>query len=906
MKLVNQNSTEQEILEDECRALWENISLKIHQPNKFDICEHELAVNYSPKPGLPMFVRKDFSIFLNEEYSFFESITIKLQHTSISVTPIELAKLMFLLLAQDQKPSSAYVTSVFNGVCLFFALMKDKSSCAHLVESDYEDYYGMIFSLSPTIDGLVTRLAAPSFPCAQGSLNLSEAIKLYRSLEVPFEFDNLSEAAEAKLINKVCLNVMGFTYNDYRMGESFNYLGLEVGRHYIDHCANVFEGSYAFAIALRNIRTRIPAVLKDSRLADHENFNSTVVGRTLTGAGIDTILDCTSLKRSTVEESYNLILDEFRKLYNDSSVIIAVGNFEVVEHIIKNSNLPERFDTYEFVRSFLMAEFINNWNKSGEAIFEEYAASLKEDNYFTDKKGVFDCCFADFLGVCRKAIKMYTTILPKRNSQLSGYIRKQFADASFVGSTLIGINAVERYCYCVESAGAVLFAGLTGWRRSEFGFTMDNVRVEVNTEILDNLYTPWRFNVNWVVPKTYGDAMIDREITSYAYLVAYMAAQLNLSGNENPALYRPLLKKNSEEVIKFRSSKYLSSRVDILWLDFVENYTLFNSRDALEATRLSEIKSELLQAGPIYEFYQSQNKSKALVSYQNGSLNEKATQILDSNLSDETKEFLRDKDNVITSLTAKSVSKELISGLPYPTPHAFRHVWAEAVLTRYRGNIGKVLRANFKHMDKRFFMAYLRDKEMSVIYRIAQRTVINQVVRGYVHAANDEYHDYTGGFHQYVARATRLTKVVTPEEREKLVEKINANVISIEVNGWSSCILRMQNQHKAKCSEDGVPQRRNAAPEFCLGCMHADISEMNYTGIVISIKDDVLACRSESLPLFVKEPHVKVLKLALSRLKDLRKNSGSSIYDKYIDYLEESIVMAAESTVRERLVNGKR
>jgi hypothetical protein len=140
-----------------------------------------------------------------------------------------------------------------------------------------------------------------------------------------------------------------------------------------------------------------------------------------------------------------------------------------------------------------------------------------------------------------------------------------------------------------------------------------------------------------------------------------------------------------------------------------------------------------------------------------------------------------------------------------------------------------------------------------------------------------------------------LIKVVTPKEREQLVEKISDKVTGVKANRWATCMLRSGNQHRAKCAEDGIPQRRNASPEFCLGCMHADISEMNFKGIIISIKDDVMACRNDNLPQFIKEPHAKILKLALARVKELRKNNGKTVFDKYIDYLEESFSMAEVS-----------
>jgi hypothetical protein len=195
-------------------------------------------------------------------------------------------------------------------------------------------------------------------------------------------------------------------------------------------------------------------------------------------------------------------------------------------------------------------------------------------------------------------------------------------------------------------------------------------------------------------------------------------------------------------------------------------------------------------------------------------------------------------------------------------------------------------------MDSSFFMAYLRNKETQVIVRIAERTVISKVVRQHFQNANKEYYDYAGGFQRYVSRAARMTKVFKPEDQIKVMEKVSDRVISIKSNLWATCMIREGNQHRAKCAEDGITQRRNAEPKFCLGCMHSDISGMNYEGIVLSIKDDVAACRNAELPTFIKAENAKTVQLALKRIKELKRNSGKTKYDKYIAHLEESLEMA--------------
>lgn len=893
MNNVSSNPSDISVVEKECRRLWHQMSSRIHQPKEYDFNTDVLEINHSLTPDRYHYVRKDFSIFKRDQYKFFETIKISIDDTNLLVTPIELAKLIFLSLAVDQKPSSGYISAVFNGVCAFFALMKGKPIDTRLKESDYQEYFGMILSFSPTSNGLVKRLSAPSYAASTGSLNLSAAIKVYRSLSVPFAFDNLSKASQQQLINRVCLDVIGMTFQDYKSGGSFNFLGLEIGKHYIDHCANIFEANFQLALALRKTHSRLEKVLEGIRLPKSEVHKSTIIGRTLTGGDVSSIVEATKLSSSTVEAPHRLLLQEFRKQFNDCSTLTAVNKFEVISQIIQRTCLPDRFDTYEFVRSMLMAEFINDWGKPSKTIFLEYIAALSADRSFKENKNTFNFTHKEFIDICNKSIEKYSIKLPSSLDELTQFLKKQFADVTFVSDSLVGLDALKRLYTGAESAGCTLFVALTGWRRSEFGFPMSSLKATINTEVLDNLYTPWRFNVNWKVPKTHGDAKIDREITSYAYQIMYMASELNLAGDQEPALYVPKLKKGGDQVIRFQSATYISHRVDFLWLDFINNYVLFGESYANEYPELTKLKSSLHEEIPAYEFWRDHNKSKTLKLYCDGVLDEKTTELLNEKLSNETKDFLKDKNNVITRITIKSVTREVMADLSYPTPHAFRHIWAEAVLTRYRGDIGKYLRANFKHMDARFFAAYLRNKEMKAIHQIAERTIINQIVRNYIRSANQDHQDYAGGFQRYITKAVRMTKVITLKEHERLADKIGGKVISIKANSWCTCMLRSGNQHRAKCSEDGVPQRRNAAPEFCLGCMHADISEMNFDGIVISVKNDVMACRNDNLPEFVKEQHAHTLKLALARVSELKKNSGKVSYDKYIDYLKESISMAS-------------
>lgn len=881
------NDTQINVLEEECHRLWLDIGQQRHQPVNYVPNSEILKINCSNDPAYPRYIIKDFRIFKGEAYKFFDKVNVRICESETLITPLQLAKLVFLTLMQGRKPHVSTVASVFSGICVFFAIMKERHIDVHLGMEDFLEYYALILGFSPTNEGLVKRFYVPSYPTLSQALNFRYSVRVYRSLQLPFTFENLSKKSEFNLLNQTCLDVMGLTFRDYYRGGSFNFLGLETGKHYIDHCANVFENNFQFAFALRKTYEGLEQILDAVEMPKAENNRSALIGSALTGVDIDAVA---KLSMETVRGPHNLIVDAFRGHYNSCAAISSIFKMRVINKIIEISGLPARFDTQEFVRSVLISEFISDFGKSSESIYKEYISALRADDSFSEQKVVFENTYEKLIKICRDVTSQHSLTLPRNVDVVRGFIRRTFSNATFVPESLVGVVAVNRFCLGVESAGCALFVAITGWRRSEFGFPMSNLRISINTEPLDNLYTPWRFNVNWKLPKTHGDAKIDREITSNGYQIAHMASLLNLADNNKPALYRPKLKKNTEKIKGFDSSIYVSHRVEFLWLDFIENYSLFHDANSKNHPDLKHLSESLKSAVDAYKFWNSK-KSKIFALFREGKLDKATSKLLIERLSGETLEFLK-SGHKLSEGDSRWIVKEFMSGLPYPTAHAFRHIWAEAVLTRYRGDVGKFIRANFKHMDTRFFVAYLNNKEMNAIHKIAERTVINQIVRTYISTARKQYPGYAGGFHRFVSKAAKLTKVVSPEEQERLAKKISSNVISMKVNSWSTCMLRLGNQQSAKCAENGVPQRRNASPEFCLGCMHSDISEMNYAGIVLSVKDDVMACRNENLPNFMKSMHLRVVKVALARVRSLRKNSGKETYDKYIEYLEQTIEIA--------------
>ncbi|MDP5134773.1 hypothetical protein ORJ04_02295 [Rheinheimera baltica] len=446
-----------------------------------------------------------------------------------------------------------------------------------------------------------------------------------------------------------------------------------------------------------------------------------------------------------------------------------------------------------------------------------------------------------------------------------------------------------------------------------------------------------RFYVNWTSSKTSGGTLLQREITLSTVMIANQLADLNDSERNDPAL----ISVNFSNLGDLAGR--ITERVSRLWGRFPYDYAIFKELDEYEAlnARFDNLTSdEELKRRHLSEKYDSGNSividvlalreqlrndavrleiskreykgdnrstvrfAETLRRYSQHKLDPSSTHSLNTYLGEDTKKYLFSSDKTSDFLRQEAVSAirdEFTSGVIKATPHAFRHIWAEAILQRYRGDVGRFIRANFKHIDERFFMAYLRNKEVKSIYEVAKRTTINSVVRKHVSSLKEDKRAYAGGFDRFVSKAVNLTKIVTHEDYALIARKIaQERVVDIKVNAWSTCLLRAGTETHARCSVDGIPQRQNASPKLCLGCVNAEINDSNYAGIVVYTKSDVEACKNPNLPVSIKRFHVATLRKALLRVRELATNDKCSLYDSFIAHLESVINMVDT----EGLTNG--
>lgn len=867
----------------------------------------------------------DFTLFEQPIVQFAETVIVRFDERHIPLNLIEFAKLIWLEVASGIKTTRGSYHQIIDKLALLFHYLQAQQ-LDQLDTLDLERFYGLCLTQNVTKEGIRKRLSAPAFPSRFEPLTLNKLKRLLNRYGVTNVVGVISKKKELSAFNEACLSTMDMTRFDYKVGGSFNYLGLDVGKHYIDHCLHLFEKHCAYISAIRHTHKALFDIQQhNENLKLNMQTKCWLLGRVLCGQSIEAIRE--SFSRSRLAEGKAVAMEsflhqQFFEAYVSAELIVNAFKLDTINRIAKECHLPERYDAQEFIRALLFVDVFGEQGKSKQAIWKEYEATLCK-TALPDEAAMLSITLPEFESISACILSELKTEIPADTHGMRVFLKSQSnaLPTPLDKHPLNGMEYFNKMASMIEDAGTTGFVGLTGWRASEYGFSLSNIHIDINPDPLDNQYTPWRFHVRWKVPKTSGNTPIPREITLGSYILAAQLAHLNLADTADPAIYQATTVKQKED-----PTSEIQKAMSTCWADFVNQYSIFKdievwqclkdkaslteedeiALNTLESTYrfdessmrgLVKMKKELNDALPRVLLAQDPNFEKALGvrlrAYIVGNAPSDITTLFDTHLSEDTKTKLKSGEVKLDIAVVRFVRGEFLGDAVYATAHAFRHIFAEAVLRRYRGDVGRFIRAHFKHLDERFFMAYLRDKEYRVIQQIATRNVINSVVRLHMDSIEDEHREYAGGVDRFLSKAVAITHVFSDEEqKEKLAQAAVKRVLAIKSNPWASCLLRDGAQQNAKCSVNGEPQRQNAQPRLCLGCLNADIAEGNYNGIVIYTMQDVAACRNPDLPWFIKEPHYHTVTLALKRVEELRHNSNNPTYDKFISKLKETLLIA--------------
>lgn len=828
----------------------------------------------------------DFSLFSFPLFNGEKVYKVVCHGAKIELTNQEFAKVLFLEHLDKSATLYYYHRNGFNFIAKVCSFLKIYNVDA-IDKNNVQDFYSYAFSHKVHANNIVKSFSPPAFQSLSGSaLSLNNLVQYLKLYNVEGLIGGITIDTEQEALNTACSTFLGMNLSEYQNGDSFNYLGLDIGKHYIDHCGSLFEENIQYAIAARiTLNETIHEVQRDLEQGNLESIQP-IVAQALMGEKLTDLPDhqVRVWSKKKLEQIYDTSLKNFIKNYNQFAIVTSAFKLDVINEVIAKAKLPDRYDAQEFVRSILFARLNDKKIKKEESIFKEYLAVLKA------KDEDPDIDFKKLISICNKTLNTFKQTLPNKPNEAIKLCQKH-SSRICIESKSDGVRKFKAGLNMVMACGATLVVGLLGWRRSEFGFSLNNINLKINETVSDNFYTSLRFMVNWTVEKTSGKTKLDREITQYAYIVIDLLAKLNESESNLPAIYFASKSRSKGTTPSSDSSMFITNMVDYAWPDFIRNYSekekIINGNNEQLRIDFEKLEEDL----PIYILCQTNNSQSFITKielYRNRELPELETKIFDDKLTLKTKEMLNDASIELTPSDITKIRSQLLQDVAYPTPHAFRHIWAEAALRRYRGDIGKFIRANFKHLDESFFMAYLRDKETSAFYQIAKRTVIKDIVRQQLLSLTNNDRIFAGAFDHMLTKAVHSTKVVSHEEYIALSNKISEErIINISPRPWVTCMLRVNTERFAKCSEDGVPQPHKAEPKFCLGCINANISEGNYNGIMFYISTDIKACRNAALPNFIREMHEPVVRDALKRIRELARNTDK--YKEFIEHLEETL-----------------
>lgn len=611
----------------------------------------------------------------------------------------------------------------------------------------------------------------------------------------------------------------------------------------------------------------------------HLSFADWSIGGTFNSIGLDQgqffVIDC----MEHCDKLFPLVFAARAadmKGYKGVSKSIALGIIRNGEDISKKrqretatqESLEELKRQYSFAKAFLYlkdegkyASFIKHFgiekNENNEQALKDRCdvllcialecATGRESGYFLNKSlSIKD---REVIKLLQDAMSKKARKLIKNDTQLVELINDDIdnADVSRIGYELIKDQLL------------VSFMALTGWRASEQH--MEDVDVFKNEDPLDQLSCPFRYQIKGTVPKTNGKTLVTREVGWGAFQFLWMQALCS-----------------SDARSKFASSGMgIWRAVEGAWLGYVEK--LLNGKKTIpdRGHHAEAFQKEIERHKGIYRLHAEiretrrlrDNRSEESRGYADffidapdrPALREAMKRLSPDSLDHYRSEF--EKHGKLSRASSKSIDDELSAGVPWVTPHSLRHMWAEAVYRRFDGDVGWMIRSQFKHQSFHMFRDYLRDKANIDIQNSAATATVDSLVRRFYEKTGSKM---AGGFPEAINKIIRESKTMTVDE---VSQEIADDLLAVSAHAWGFCILTGQGESGAACRENGVPQRQNACPALCMGCPNSLFMSSNTQRIALSIDDKVQILANEHVPFSYQMAAVEVVKKASSILESL-------------------------------------
>lgn len=782
------------------------------------------------------------------------------------IDPMSLTKQLFLLLAERIAVSSYRVA--YRGLLSWLAAMAN-SNIMKLDRGGLSEVLTFRLTHTLSVNGVHSAPFISSYN-SLSALGLTRLQAICEELGLDWFGRGLSDAVTVKALKSLIptLTEGELTYKDWKQGKSFNLLTLDHGQYYVEHCLNVFEEHFPLALALKQTMLDAPKIYESLDLSS-ELIPSTLT-RILEGHSAEEI---NKDAPNHIRRIQNAVLDHFRALYRQTRFEHELLQDCTLRDFAEALSLPQSPENIDRIRIIVSSWLNESSQKETEQLLNQCQNSIPWSLFKTTLESIKQRSFSAFI------FMPTTEFFSRLGFEYNG-----------------GVGMVNQFVSWVAKAGLTSVVALTGWRKSEFGFPWSKIQRSRNTDKLDEYAFPYRYQVDWYVYKTNGKVRALREITFGTVNLINRLRLLNASDPNEPCLYSTTAAKQDA----FNSDIAVEKAVIGLWPHFVHQYPGFILLDDLtiwQSLKEKELSGGLLSMQqhrekerllarrsaqdwgslkidenlrtawhkartdwPRISFMWSKNEKSNqgwLVKYRQKLLHRDWTDILDTHLSTETRNWffsLKTKDIASRNEISRTIMNELMCDALYPSPHAFRHMWAESVYRRFDGDAGWIIRSQFKHISQTMWLAYIRDKDNRPIHQRSKLAAINSLVANFLRHNGE---GYAGQMNTLLRRLSKKTKILTPDEQKKLAATLASQEIeNLKANPWGYCLLMRRSRHMAKCADGGEPLRHNASPDLCLGCIHNLMQTSNVEWMIFHISPHVEALKNPIVPdLFKKSSY---------------------------------------------------
>lgn len=762
-----------------------------------------------------------------------------------------IAKYLWLRLYDMGASSESSIVARLKGICLLFKYLATNNSLVITPENFYPYVeYMLTHNFSDKENKL---LNIKSYNQWARNNEIFSLMRCSKEISDGLFFQDIKQKDINNALTEA-INILTdgeMTLNEWKDGGSFNFLTLDYGRYYVDYCRDFYEKHIHHAQVITRI---IEESKNDLKGLGAKGKTKRAVKRILLNEDIDSLIKELSLNKLVAKSLHKLIHQKYQSYIAPLIQREFLCSKKGVDKLLSLLKLPEQ----QHIR--------------------DKTAFIVEQIDSQDNLKVIDKCFTgDFkhitLNMLQEACDAVKSMAPIKVT-IPG---KSYYESCGIEVTNDASNSILKFFVnAVRDAGVVHFVAINGWRKSEFGFPLRALKVSENIDPLDKMAYPLRFFVDWHVFKTHGDTLTEREITYSSYKVTKQLSKLHSHHDDCPALY--FVKPNGKDIEN--SGARIALMVKSIWSRFIEHYEPFRAlsvqseidkllkkQDGDQLISLEDHKKikdleklitqnkweSYLTDNQLKEAYRRSQKEKGrvgfflagsentskkdwLVKYKNyltskvETLPKEWIDVLDSYLSLETKEYIQStEDETLREVSiSRTISAEVVDDCLYPTPHAFRHMWAESVYRRYDGDAGWMIRSQFKHITPGMWLAYIRNKDNRNLNHKVQVAVKTSLLNSWL---KNEGKDHAGKFNTYLRRLFNKTKLSSIEDLNALIDKLAQTELGdIKANPWGYCILRRKNREFAHCAEGGIPQPQNASPSFCLNCINnlTKISNIDY------------------------------------------------------------------------------